>query len=608
MKSQRLLWGVYTVCAGVVLLTLVWVSVMVVRLEGAERDARAEAQHQEVLRLALWRMDSWFMTRLAQESARPYFEYQPFYPQARAYTRLLYQIEPGDIMTPSPLVTIHSEYIRLHCQMSPQGALSSPQVPVGDMRVLAGSEYLDDATIDSSQATLNLLRQILGRDMVATCVAANEAEEIKAEVNDLLQPQAAPAPGASFRAFAAAPQKALSEQEFSKRKGAYRQNIDAASESQQIALDADSDERQAVTIGSLLPSWISNHTSGDDPELLFMRRVMVDNAEYFQGFLCNWPELRTALLNEVTDLVAGATLTPIVGATPDERAWGSRLATVPVSLLVGQLAVASASMFTPVRVTIGVAWLVVLLGMTAVAATLRQSIAFGEKRSRFATAVTHELRTPLTTFRMYTEMLADGMIQDEQQRQTYLNTLKDESGRLASLVENVLSYARLEEGRRVGKQGDISVGELIAQVKPLLERRVADAGMTLECETSLPLETVVHTDSESYNQIVFNLVDNACKYASEAKDLSIHLRIAQDNGRLSTTVCDHGSGITVDQARMIFEPFERGSFGASDKPGIGLGLALSRRLARDLGGDLVCKPAHECGACFELALPIGLGR
>jgi signal transduction histidine kinase len=335
---------------------------------------------------------------------------------------------------------------------------------------------------------------------------------------------------------------------------------------------------------------------------------MVDNAEYFQGFLCDWPVLRTALLSEVTDLVARAALTPIVGATPDERAWGSRLATVPVSLSVGQLAVASASVFTPVRVTIGVAWLVVLLGMTAVAATLRQSISFGEKRSRFATAVTHELRTPLTTFRMYTEMLADGMIQDEQQRQTYLTTLKDESGRLASLVENVLSYARLEEGRRVGKQEDISVGELIQRVKPLLERRVADAGMTLECETSLPLETVVHTDSESYNQIVFNLIDNACKYASDAKDLSIHLRIAQDEGRLTTTVCDHGSGITADRARMIFEPFERGSFGASDKPGIGLGLALSRRLARDLGGDLVCKPAHECGACFELVLPIGLGR
>jgi signal transduction histidine kinase len=311
------------------------------------------------------------------------------------------------------------------------------------------------------------------------------------------------------------------------------------------------------------------------------------------------------LLHEITDLVPNPVLTPIVGTQPAGRALGSRLATVPVSLSVGHLAVVPASVFTPVRVTIGVAWLAVLLGMTAVAATLKQSIAFGEKRSRFATAVTHELRTPLTTFRMYTEMLADGMIQDADQRQAYLATLKDESGRLASLVENVLSYARLEEGRRTGKMADVAIGDLIAQVKPLLERRTADAGMTLECDISAAPEAVIRTDAEAYNQIVFNLMDNACKYARDAQDRSIQLRVTEESGRLCTSVCDHGTGVTPAQARMIFEPFERGPFAASDKPGIGLGLALSRRLARDLGGDLACKPGHEGGACFELVLPMG---
>jgi len=250
MRSQRLLWGVYAACAGVVLLTLVWVSVMVIRLEGAERDARVEAQHQETLRLALWRMDSWFMTRLAQESARPYFEYQPFYPQARAYTRLLYQIEPGDIMTPSPLLTFHSEYIRLHFQMSPQGTLTSPQAPVGDMRALAGSEYLNAATIDTNLATLSHLHRVLGTELVASCLAASEAEEIKMEVSDLMRPRAA-APASAPRGMAA--QEALTEQEFSKRKGSYLQNVGVASQSQQVVLDAGTDEPQAVTIGSLAP-------------------------------------------------------------------------------------------------------------------------------------------------------------------------------------------------------------------------------------------------------------------------------------------------------------------------------------------------------------------
>lgn len=627
MKSQRLLWGVYAGFAGLMLLTLVWVSVMVINLEGAERGARAKAQQQEAVRLALWRMDSWFMTRLAQESARPYFEYQPFYPQTRAYTRLLYQIEPGDVMTPSPLLTFRSEFIRLHFQMSPDGSLSSPQAPVGEMRDLAGSDYLSAAAIDSNLAMLNHLSSLLGRDMVASCVAASEAEEMKVASMERALNRAVPksdAAGAglrpivsdgmtaakpSFRSSQAAPQEALSVQEFSKRKDAFQQNVDAAFEAQNVPLlHVDDESKEAIMVGSLAPVWLGSRSGKSNPELLFIRRVRVDDAEYFQGFLCNWPALATALLHEITDLVSSPVLTPNAGTPFYESGWGSRMATMPVSLSVGQVAVAPASVLTPVRVTIGVAWLAVLLGMVAVAATLKQSIVFGEKRSRFATAVTHELRTPLTTFRMYTEMLADGMIQDDGQRQAYLTTLKDESGRLASLVENVLSYARLEEGRRTGRIADIAIGDLMAQARPLLERRAADAGMTLDCESGVAPETIIRTDAEAYNQIVFNLVDNACKYARDAQDRSIQLRVGEESGRLSTLVCDHGAGITPAQARMIFEPFERGKFAASDKPGIGLGLALSRRLARDLGGDLICKPGHEGGACFELILPLAKGR
>jgi signal transduction histidine kinase len=148
---------------------------------------------------------------------------------------------------------------------------------------------------------------------------------------------------------------------------------------------------------------------------------------------------------------------------------------------------------------------------------------------------------------------------------------------------------------------------LLERVRPMLQRRAAESDMTIVVDANDALEAEIQTDAEAYGQILFNLIDNACKYASDAEDRSIQIRLRQDGQRFVTSVCDYGTGIAPKQAGTIFEPFERGTFGASDKPGIGLGLPLSRRLARDLGGDLKCLTDQREGACFELALPLGSG-
>ena len=85
-------------------------------------------------------------------------------------------------------------------------------------------------------------------------------------------------------------------------------------------------------------------------------------------------------------------------------------------------------------------------------------VALSERRGAFVSAVTHELRTPLTTFRMYAEMLAEGMVPSPEARQKYLETLRREADRLAHLVENVLQYARLERGRPGGRRENVTAG------------------------------------------------------------------------------------------------------------------------------------------------------
>ncbi len=603
MTSRRLWWWIYGACAAIVLLALVWVTISVLRLERAETDARADAAHQEALRLALWRMDSWLAPVLAQEAARPYFEYLPFYPQQRAYTRLLHQIEPGDVLAPSPLLSFQSEVIRLHFQVAGDGGLTSPQVPTGNLRDLAEDGFLPAARIAANTAQLRRLMAVLNEPELAGVTEESEERELAGTSDIVLQE---PAAESDFLAAdeEAIEQQARSKQEWIKRRGLYLKNVQASADVGLGPNQIDRNAAESVEVGSLTPLWIGPRDDSPAGELVFIRKVRVEDQTIHQGFLCDWPELREALRDQVSDLFPDARLIPVSDARADDAVSSTRLATIPVSLHVSTVTPFPVPGVTPTRSTLALTWVAVLVGLGAVAVTLRASIAFGEKRSRFASAVTHELRTPLTTFRMYTEMLADGMVGDEEKRRSYLSTLRDESGRLATLVENVLAYARLEDGRRAAHLQAIEVGEMFSRLRPVLERRAREAGLGLRVDIDESDRSVVRTDVDAVGQILFNLVDNACKYATGGTDAAIDLRVRIDGEALRLTVRDHGPGIPGGQSAAIFTPFERGASGASEKPGIGLGLALSRGLARDLGGDLTLKPCEGAGACFELTLPL----
>lgn len=112
-----------------------------------------------------------------------------------------------------------------------------------------------------------------------------------------------------------------------------------------------------------------------------------------------------------------------------------------------------------------IAWACVLLGAAAVVLLLRGAVTLSERRGAFVSAVTHELRTPLTTFRLYAEMLAEGMVADENKRAGYFSRLREQADRLSHLVENVLAYARLARGRSDCRPQILTLGELIGRMK-----------------------------------------------------------------------------------------------------------------------------------------------
>jgi len=260
---------------------------------------------------------------------------------------------------------------------------------------------------------------------------------------------------------------------------------------------------------------------------------------------------------------------------------------------------------SPLRISLLVAWACALLAVGAVGLLLMGALSLSERRGAFVSAVTHELRTPLTTLRMYTEMLANGMVPDESKRQHYLETLHGEADRLGHLVENVLAYARLERGSAKGRIETITAGDLLDGVRGVLDQRVAQAGLELETVASdEALSVPVRADVTAVEQILFNLVDNACKYALSAEGKKIVLHAVSSKVDVAIGVRDHGPGVAPGESRKLFKPFRKSARDAANSaPGVGLGLALSRRLARMMGGDLRLEEKVTDGACFVLTLP-----
>jgi signal transduction histidine kinase len=202
-------------------------------------------------------------------------------------------------------------------------------------------------------------------------------------------------------------------------------------------------------------------------------------------------------------------------------------------------------------------------------------------------------------------MLSEGMVPDAAQRQQYLQTLRIEADRLAHLVENVLQYARLERGRPGKRREQASLAQLLDRCHSRLADRAQQAAMKLEFKIAESSRGVtLATDPAAVEQILFNLVDNACKYAAQAADKRIHVETQIEPGLVRIAVRDHGPGIAAAGRKKLFRPFSKSVHeAASTAPGVGLGLALSRRLAADLGGRLVLESPEDGGAAFVLTLP-----
>ncbi len=345
------------------------------------------------------------------------------------------------------------------------------------------------------------------------------------------------------------------------------------------------------------PAWLGGE------QLLLLREIQSPPA--IQGVWIDWQQLADTLLDEIRDLLPDARLVPAAGAHPE--ADPLTLASFPLQLVRGESAAAPAPAAVTLDAPLRIAWAAVAFALIAAAILAAAILRLSERRASFVSAVTHELRTPLTTFRLYSDLLEKNAVHGEK-RARYLRTLTREADRLTHLVENVLAFSRIENRgtRTIANPPPPAVANWLAGIRPRLEDRLATAGLTLHLEVPENAATLpLHTDTAALEHILFNLIDNAAKYAAASTPPQVHLEVARSqNGRaLEIHVRDHGPGIPDKERRHIFRPFHKSDLqAANSRPGVGLGLALSHRLARSLGARLELRPSDQ-GAHFTLTLP-----
>ncbi len=349
--------------------------------------------------------------------------------------------------------------------------------------------------------------------------------------------------------------------------------------------------------------------------LVLMRAGATEGQWYWQGVLLDVPAL-TRWLDEAVfgdrDVAAQLGRDYFVQGGPEPPELGApgllfvhRFAR-PFDSLAVRMAFSPFSDLGGTRYVYLLGLLVLLTGSAGLYALYRMvevTVGFAERRSNFAAAVSHELKTPLTAIRMYAEMLRDGMAGSEEKRQEYAETITTESERLSRLINNVLEFSRLEQGTR---RVDLVTGALepvLREAARILEPHARQAGFELEVDVE-PEIPPVRFDRDAVLQVLFNLVDNALKYAGDARDRRVVLGCRRADGGVLLSVRDRGPGVPAQHLSRIFEAFYRGENELTrTTKGTGIGLALVQELANRMGAIVSGRNAADGGLEVALRFP-----
>jgi PAS domain S-box-containing protein len=223
-------------------------------------------------------------------------------------------------------------------------------------------------------------------------------------------------------------------------------------------------------------------------------------------------------------------------------------------------------------------------------------------KSDFLAVMSHELRTPLTTVTGYTDLMIAGVPEPLPERhRNYVERIRLAATHLLTLIEQILVYARLELGRERAHPERLRVSEMMREAALLMEPVASERGVEFHIEAP-DSDTIIESDPTKLRQILLNLIANALKFTDQG---AVSLTATAQNGEIIFAVRDTGIGISKEHQSRIFDPFWQVDQSATRRAGgAGLGLSVTRKLARVLGGDVAVESKEGMGASFFVRLPI----
>jgi PAS domain S-box-containing protein len=241
---------------------------------------------------------------------------------------------------------------------------------------------------------------------------------------------------------------------------------------------------------------------------------------------------------------------------------------------------------------------------TARDAALAEARRANKAKADFLAMMSHELRTPLNAIGGYAQLVLEGIpTPASDAHQNYVRRISKSQQHLLGLIEAVLTHAKVEAGKVTYRIGDVAVREVLEIIEPLTAPQRASKRLRYDCD-GCDADLIFRGDREKVVQIMLNLLSNAAKFTPTDGRLTVATE-RLDSGFVALSVRDTGIGMSAEQVETVFEPFVQFDSSLSrEHRGTGLGMPISRELARGMSGDLVATSEPGAGSTFTLTLPL----